>query len=85
MGKPVPGGRDRRAAACYHNDFGTGRRLRVVGVPNPVTAPLQLDADLMLPSLAAMLLEEMLRRVEGESAHGTGGRASGPGAHAEER
>lgn len=42
--------------------------LRVVGVPNPVTAPLQLDADLMLPSLAAMPLEEMLRRVEGEAA-----------------
>src|SRR5574340_732223 len=38
--------------------------LRVVGVPNPVTAPLGLRADLVLSSLSQMPLEEMLRRVE---------------------
>lgn len=38
--------------------------LRVVGVPNPVTAPLNLDADLVLSSLAELPLEEMFRRVE---------------------
>lgn len=38
--------------------------LRVIGVPNPVTAPLKLDAELVLRSLADLPLEEMLRRVE---------------------
>ena len=40
--------------------------LRVVGVPNPLTALLPMEADLVLPSLAALPLEEMLRRVADE-------------------
>jgi HAD superfamily hydrolase (TIGR01509 family) len=35
-----------------------------VGVPNPVTASLQLDADLALVSLADLPLEELLRTVD---------------------
>jgi HAD superfamily hydrolase (TIGR01509 family) len=38
--------------------------LRVVGVPNPVTAGLQLDADLLLTSLDALPLAEILQRIE---------------------
>lgn len=38
--------------------------LRVVGVPNPVTAPLGLNADLVLSSLDEIPLEEILRRVD---------------------
>jgi len=41
--------------------------LRVVGVPNPITAALKLEADLVLGSLAEMPLEEILRRVDGLS------------------
>ena len=51
--------------------------LRVVGVPNPVTAPLQLDADLVLSSLAEMPLGEILRRIEGQDAGGAAGQAAG--------
>jgi HAD superfamily hydrolase (TIGR01509 family) len=35
-----------------------------VGVPNPVTAPLALDADLVVNSLAELPLEELLERFE---------------------
>ena len=46
--------------------------LSVVGVPNPITAALKLEADLVLGSLAEMPLEEILRRVDGLSgAQGT--------------
>lgn len=38
--------------------------LRAVGVPNPVTSMLEIDADLMLDSLGALPLEEILRRFE---------------------
>lgn len=38
--------------------------LRVVGVPNPVTAALNLEADLVLSSLAELPLEEILKRLE---------------------
>jgi putative hydrolase of the HAD superfamily len=38
--------------------------LRVVGVPNPVTAPLKLEADLVLSSLEELPLEEILKRIE---------------------
>ncbi len=51
--------------------------LRVVGVPNPVTAPLNLDADLVLTSLAEMPLEEILRRVEGPQGQSHRGEAAG--------
>jgi HAD superfamily hydrolase (TIGR01509 family) len=51
--------------------------LRAVGVPNPVTAPLNLDADLLLSSLAEMPLEEILRRVEGPQGQSQGGEAVG--------
>jgi HAD superfamily hydrolase (TIGR01509 family) len=40
--------------------------LRVVGVPNPLTRLLPMEADLVLPSLAELPLEEMLRRVADE-------------------
>lgn len=46
--------------------------LRVVGVPNPVTAPLNLDADLLLTSLAEMPLEEILQRLNGSGPPGEG-------------
>jgi putative hydrolase of the HAD superfamily len=39
--------------------------LRVVGVPNPVTAVLGLEAELVLSSLEELPLEDILRRVEG--------------------
>jgi len=39
--------------------------VRVIGVPNPVTATLGLQADLMLASLTELPLDEMLARVEG--------------------
>ena len=38
--------------------------LRAVGVPNPVTSLLEIDADLMLDSLNALPLDEILRRIE---------------------
>jgi len=38
--------------------------LRAVGVPNPVTALLEIGADLMLDSLGALPLDEILRRIE---------------------
>ncbi|MFH1185172.1 MAG: HAD-IA family hydrolase [Chloroflexota bacterium] len=38
--------------------------LRVVGVPNPVTAPLKMEADLVLISLAELPLEVMLKRLD---------------------
>ena len=38
--------------------------LRVVGVPNPVTAVLNLEAEVVLSSLADLPLEEILKRVE---------------------
>lgn len=41
-----------------------GAGLRVVGIPNPITAPLQLQADLVLASLAEVPLEEILRRMD---------------------
>jgi putative hydrolase of the HAD superfamily len=50
--------------------------LRVVGVPNPVTAPLELDADLVLSSLAEMPLEEILRQVEGLQGNSRAGNAA---------
>jgi len=39
--------------------------LRVVGVPNPVTATLALEAELVLSSLEELPLEDILRRVDG--------------------
>lgn len=39
--------------------------LRVVGVPNPVTAGLNLEAEMVLSSLAELPLEEILKRIEG--------------------
>jgi HAD superfamily hydrolase (TIGR01509 family) len=51
--------------------------LRVVGVPNPVTAPLGLDADLLLSSLAQMPLEVILLRVEGLRGNGETAGAAG--------
>jgi HAD superfamily hydrolase (TIGR01509 family) len=39
--------------------------LRVVGVPNPVTAPLRIEADLLLRSLKDLSLEEILQRIDG--------------------
>jgi len=42
--------------------------LRVLGVPNPVTASLRMDADLVLGSLAELPLEEILRRMDGPAA-----------------
>ena len=38
--------------------------LQVVGVPNPVTAGLNLEADLVLSSLAELPLEEILKRLQ---------------------
>jgi HAD superfamily hydrolase (TIGR01509 family) len=38
--------------------------LRAVGVPNPVTAPLRMEADLVLSSLAELPLEEILMRLD---------------------
>jgi putative hydrolase of the HAD superfamily len=46
--------------------------LRAVGVPNPVTALLEIGADLMLDSLGALPLDEILRRIE-KSARADGG------------
>jgi HAD superfamily hydrolase (TIGR01509 family) len=39
--------------------------LRVVGVPNPVTAVLGLEAELVLSSLEELPLDDILRRVDG--------------------
>ncbi|HEY5983269.1 MAG TPA: HAD family hydrolase [Anaerolineales bacterium] len=39
--------------------------LRVIGVPNPVTAGLKLEAEMVLGSLGDLPLEEILKRIEG--------------------
>jgi len=53
--------------------------LRAVGVPNPVTALLKLEADLMLEALNALPLEEILMRFE-KPARADGGQRAVQGA-----
>jgi HAD superfamily hydrolase (TIGR01509 family) len=55
--------------------------LRCVAVPNPLTAALRLDAaDLTVPSLAALPLESLLRRLgAGDDGRGMSGARGGPG------